>query len=60
MLKRCFTKNQAKVISLAVRESYNVVDIATKRDLGDVHKEIDSRFDRIDDVCFWKIEKSNS
>ncbi|AHF74666.1 hypothetical protein SOPEG_3298 [Candidatus Sodalis pierantonius str. SOPE] len=41
-------KDQAKAISLAVRESHEAVDVATKRDLEDVRKEIDARFDKVD------------
>ncbi|AHF73718.1 hypothetical protein SOPEG_1578 [Candidatus Sodalis pierantonius str. SOPE] len=52
-------KDQAKAISLAVRESHEAVDVATKRDLDDLRKEIiarfekneaqmDARFDRVD------------
>ncbi|WP_334469654.1 hypothetical protein [Arsenophonus sp. PmNCSU2021_1] len=48
-------KDQAKAISLAVRESHQAVDVATKRDLGDVRKEIDGRFDKVD-ARFEKIE----
>lgn len=48
-------KDQAKAISLAVRESHEAVDVATKRDLEDVRKEIDSRFDKVD-ARFDKLE----
>ncbi|PAV02146.1 DUF1640 domain-containing protein [Arsenophonus sp. ENCA] len=33
-------KDQAKAISLAVRESHEAVDVATKRDLEDVRKDL--------------------
>ncbi|MFS1564367.1 MAG: DUF1640 domain-containing protein [Candidatus Arsenophonus phytopathogenicus] len=33
-------KDQAKAISLAVRESHEAVDVATKRDLDDVRKDL--------------------
>ncbi|WP_334469774.1 DUF1640 domain-containing protein [Arsenophonus sp. PmNCSU2021_1] len=33
-------KDQAKAISLAVRESQEAVDVATKRDLEDVRKDL--------------------
>ncbi|BAE74835.1 hypothetical protein SGGMMB4_03618 [Sodalis glossinidius str. 'morsitans'] len=33
-------KDQAKAISLAVRESHEVVDVATKRDLDDAKKDV--------------------
>jgi len=52
-------KEQAKAISLAVRESYEVFDVATKRNLEDVckelsaeianvRKEMEVRFDKVD------------
>ncbi|USS95291.1 CCDC90 family protein [Serratia symbiotica] len=52
-------KEQAKAISLAVRESHEAVDVATKRDLEDVRKELSTeianvrkemevRFDKVD------------
>ncbi|HGJ5863477.1 hypothetical protein [Arsenophonus nasoniae] len=42
------TSQQAKAISLVVRKSHEVADVATKRDLEDVRKEIDTRFDKLD------------
>ncbi|WP_074013459.1 DUF1640 domain-containing protein [Candidatus Sodalis sp. SoCistrobi] len=39
-------KEQAKAISLAVRESHEAVDVATKRDLEDVRKEMITRFEK--------------
>lgn len=33
-------KDQAKAISVAVRESHEAVDVATKRDLEDVRKDL--------------------
>ncbi|MFS1583398.1 MAG: hypothetical protein ACL7AY_11945 [Candidatus Arsenophonus phytopathogenicus] len=39
-------KDQAKAISLAVRESHEAVDVATKRDLDDVRKEMVARFEK--------------
>ncbi|CAJ0996375.1 hypothetical protein SODG_004984 [Sodalis praecaptivus] len=42
------TSEQAKAISLVVRKSHEVADVATKRDLEDVRKEIDARFDKVD------------
>ncbi|AXF76091.1 CCDC90 family protein [Erwinia tracheiphila] len=35
-------KEQAKAISLAVRDSHEAVDVATRRDLGDAKKELSS------------------
>ncbi|WP_074013701.1 hypothetical protein [Candidatus Sodalis sp. SoCistrobi] len=42
------TSEQAKAISLVVRKSHEVADVATKRDLEDVRKEIEARFDKVD------------
>ncbi|WP_339053558.1 hypothetical protein [Arsenophonus endosymbiont of Crataerina pallida] len=39
-------KDQAKAISLAVRESHEAVDVATKRDLEDVRKDMVARFEK--------------
>ncbi|MDR5615616.1 MAG: DUF1640 domain-containing protein, partial [Arsenophonus sp.] len=39
-------KDQAKAISLAVRESHEAVDVATKRDLEDVRKDMAARFEK--------------
>lgn len=52
-------KDQAKAISIAVRKSHEVADVATKRDLEDVHKDLtvqiadvrkdmDARFEKTD------------
>ncbi|QBY42772.1 hypothetical protein ArsFIN_13310 [Arsenophonus nasoniae] len=41
-------QKKAKAISIAVRKSHEVADVATKRDLEDVRKEIDTRFDKLD------------
>lgn len=41
-------KDQAKAISLVVRKSHEVADLATKRDLDDMRKDIDARFDKTD------------
>ncbi|MGG2143281.1 DUF1640 domain-containing protein [Symbiopectobacterium sp. RP] len=49
------TSEQAKAISLVVRKSHEVADVATKRDLDDVRKEIDARFDKVD-ARFEKTE----
>lgn len=48
-------KEQARAISIAVRQSHEVADVATKRDLEDVRKEIDARFDKVD-VRFEKTD----
>ncbi|NLS44020.1 hypothetical protein EXD76_08515 [BEV proteobacterium] len=42
------SREQAKAIPLVVRKSHEVADVATKRDLEDVRKEIDARFDKVD------------
>uniref|UniRef100_A0A3B0M919 DUF1640 domain-containing protein n=1 Tax=Arsenophonus endosymbiont of Trialeurodes vaporariorum TaxID=235567 RepID=A0A3B0M919_9GAMM len=39
-------KDQAKAISLAVRESHEAVDVATRRDLEDVRKDMVTRFEK--------------
>uniref|UniRef100_A0A3B0M8S6 DUF1640 domain-containing protein n=1 Tax=Arsenophonus endosymbiont of Trialeurodes vaporariorum TaxID=235567 RepID=A0A3B0M8S6_9GAMM len=36
-------KDQVKAISLAVRESHEAVDVATKRDLDDVRKDLSAQ-----------------
>ncbi|WP_063657734.1 hypothetical protein [Candidatus Arsenophonus triatominarum] len=38
--KEGLPKNQAKAISLAVRESHEAVDVATKADIADVKRDI--------------------
>lgn len=53
--KEGLPKNQVKAISIAVRKSHEAVDVATKRDLDDVRKEIDIRFDKVDSR-FEKID----
>lgn len=42
------SREQARAISLVVRRSHEVADVATKRDLEDVRKDIDVRFDKVD------------
>ncbi|MGX8939454.1 DUF1640 domain-containing protein [Symbiopectobacterium sp. Eva_TO] len=39
---------QAEAFSEAVRESHEAVDVATKRDLEDVRKEMIARFEKTD------------
>ncbi|HGJ5856675.1 hypothetical protein [Arsenophonus nasoniae] len=39
-------KEQAKAISIAVRKSHEVADVATKRDLEDVRKDMVTRFEK--------------
>ncbi|CAK8736442.1 hypothetical protein SODG_000155 [Sodalis praecaptivus] len=40
-------KDQAKAISLAVRESHEAVDVATKRDLEDVRKDLSAEIGNV-------------
>ncbi|MGL9725045.1 DUF1640 domain-containing protein [Sodalis sp.] len=40
------TSEQAKAISLVVRKSHEVADVATKRDLEDVRKDMQARFEK--------------
>ncbi len=41
-------KDQARAISIAVRQSHEVADVATRRDLEDAKKDIGARFDKVD------------
>nr|WP_011279270.1 coiled-coil domain-containing protein [Sodalis glossinidius]CAI59412.1 hypothetical protein pSG3.21 [Sodalis glossinidius] len=41
-------KDQARAISIAVRKSHEVADVATRRDLEDAKKDIGARFDKVD------------
>ncbi|WP_440863172.1 DUF1640 domain-containing protein [Symbiopectobacterium purcellii] len=57
------SREQAKAISLVVRKSHEVADVATKRDLDDVRKEIDARFDKVDarfDKVDTRFEKTDA
>ncbi|MGX8939302.1 hypothetical protein ACWWJF_00500 [Symbiopectobacterium sp. Eva_TO] len=40
------SREQARAISLVVRKSHEVADVATKRDLEDVRKEVIARFEK--------------
>lgn len=42
------SREQARAISLVVRKSHEVADVATKRDLEDVRKEMIARFEKTD------------
>ncbi|MGX8942491.1 hypothetical protein ACWWJF_22175 [Symbiopectobacterium sp. Eva_TO] len=42
------SREQARAISLVVRKSHEVADVATKRDLEDVRKEMQARFEKTD------------
>ncbi|QBY46996.1 hypothetical protein QE193_25585 (plasmid) [Arsenophonus nasoniae] len=46
--KEGLPRNQAKAISLVIRKSHEVADLATKRNLDDIRKDIDARFDKTD------------
>ncbi|BAN98021.1 hypothetical protein E05_32550 [Plautia stali symbiont] len=39
---------KAKAISLVVRKSHEVADLATKRDLEDLRKDIEHRFEKVE------------
>ncbi|MFT8210883.1 MAG: DUF1640 domain-containing protein [Symbiopectobacterium sp.] len=41
-------REQAKAITLVVRESHEVADLATKRDLEDVRKDMEHRFEKVE------------
>ncbi|EGY28590.1 hypothetical protein Rin_00014770 [Candidatus Regiella insecticola 5.15] len=40
-------REQAKAISVAVRDPHEVVDVATKRDLEDLRKDMNARIDKL-------------
>ncbi|MFS1538465.1 MAG: hypothetical protein ACL7BU_06915 [Candidatus Phlomobacter fragariae] len=42
------SREQARAISLVVRKSYEVADVATKHDLDDVRKDMELRFEKTD------------
>ncbi|WP_440867873.1 DUF1640 domain-containing protein [Symbiopectobacterium purcellii] len=48
-------KDQARAISIAVRKSHEVADVATRRDLEDAKKDIGARFDKVD-ARFEKVD----
>ena len=41
------SKAQAKAFSVAVQESHDTLELATKRDLNDLQKEVDSKIDKL-------------
>jgi len=53
-------KDQAKAISLVVRKSHEVADLATKRDLEDAKKDIAVRFDKVEAQIQSHSEKTDS
>ncbi|AHF73719.1 hypothetical protein SOPEG_1580 [Candidatus Sodalis pierantonius str. SOPE] len=65
------TSEQAKAISLVVRKSHEVADVATKRDLEDVHKDLtvqitdvrkdmDARFEKNEAQMQARFEKTDA
>ncbi|MGL9725092.1 DUF1640 domain-containing protein [Sodalis sp. (in: enterobacteria)] len=53
------SREQARAISLVVRKSHEVADVATKRDLEDVRKEMIARFEKNEaqmDARFDKVD----
>ncbi|MFS1563790.1 MAG: DUF1640 domain-containing protein [Candidatus Arsenophonus phytopathogenicus] len=50
-------KEQAKAISLVVRKSHEVADLATKRDLEDLRKDMEHRFDKNEAQIQARFEK---
>ncbi|AWK13772.1 DUF1640 domain-containing protein [Candidatus Fukatsuia symbiotica] len=40
--------SHARAISFVIRKSHEAVDVATKRDLDDLHRDIDARFGKTD------------
>lgn len=40
-------REKAKAISVAVRDSHEAVDVATKRDLDDLRKDMNARIDKL-------------
>ncbi|QZN94147.1 CCDC90 family protein [Symbiopectobacterium purcellii] len=61
------TSEQAKAISLVVRKSHEVADVATKadiaevkRDIADVRKDIDARFEKNEAQMQARFEKTEA
>ncbi|PAV10426.1 hypothetical protein CBG25_02035 [Arsenophonus sp. ENCA] len=53
-------KDQAKAISLAVRESHEAVDVATKRDLDDVRKDLSTQISDVRKDMELRFEKTDA
>lgn len=57
-------KDQAKAISVAVRESHEAVDVATKRDLEDVRKDLSAEIallrKDVENISTWLVIKMGS
>ncbi|HGJ5880533.1 MAG TPA: hypothetical protein ACHBZ9_16150 [Arsenophonus nasoniae] len=54
------TSQQAKAISLVVRKSHEVADVATKRDLEDVRKDLSSEISDIRKDMVARFEKNEA
>lgn len=65
------SREQARAISLVVRKSHEVADVATKRDLEDVHKDLtvqitdvrkdmDARFEKTEAQMQARFEKTEA
>ncbi|OIV46787.1 hypothetical protein BK025_09000 [Sodalis sp. TME1] len=54
------SREQAKAISLVVRKSHEVADVATKRDLEDVRKDMISRFEKNEAQIQARFEKTDA
>ncbi|WP_174888560.1 hypothetical protein [Candidatus Hamiltonella defensa] len=50
-------REQAKAITLVVRQSHEVADLATKRDLDDVRKDMEHRFEKVEAQMQARFEK---
>ncbi|NLS43336.1 DUF1640 domain-containing protein [BEV proteobacterium] len=53
-------REQAKAITLVVRQSHEVADLATKRDLEDVRKEMIARFEKNEAQMQARFEKTDA
>lgn len=53
-------REQAKAITLVVRESHEVADLATKRDLEDVRKDMEHRFEKNEAQMQAQFEKTDA
>ncbi|WP_440863755.1 DUF1640 domain-containing protein [Symbiopectobacterium purcellii] len=54
------SREQAKAISLVVRKSHEVADVATKRDLEYVRKEMIARFEKNEAQMLGRFEKTDA
>ncbi|NLS43248.1 DUF1640 domain-containing protein [BEV proteobacterium] len=53
-------REQAKAITLVVRQSHEVADLATKRDLEDVRKEMIARFEKNEAQMQARFDKTEA